>query len=179
MMTETVSSLLFYLFGATAVIFAAAAVTTERILRAALYLMVVLLGTAALYACLGADFLAALQVLVYVGGIVVLLVFAVMLTHTNELVEERPTALRKLCGFAGAALFVGTTYYVLSLQQLRPVSHGPVASADAAALGRSFLNYGAGGYALPFELISVLLLAAIIGGIVVARKSILQTEAGK
>ena len=75
------SDMLFYLFASAAIVAALAAVTSRRILRAAVYLMFVLINTAALYALLGAYFLAGLQLLVYVGGIVVLIVFAVMLTY--------------------------------------------------------------------------------------------------
>ena len=170
MIAQTVSNSLFYLFALIAIIFAIATVTTLRILRAAVYLMVVLLSTAALYAFLGANFIAGLQVLVYVGGVVVLLVFAVMLTQTNELLEKRPTPLRFVSGIIGALFFAATSSFTLLGEHFREAPPSIPASMNAAAIGRSFLSYGAEGYALPFEIISVLLLAAIIGGIVIATK---------
>ncbi len=174
-MTFHISNFLFYLFAAAAPALAIASVTSLRILRAAVYLMGVLLSTAALYAYLGANVMAGLQVLVYVGGVVVLLVFAVMLTQTNELLEEPPSLVRRFVALIATALFVGSSYAVLSTTEFKSVQFTSgqsreIASANAAAIGRSFLDYGAQGYALPFEIISLLLLAAIIGGIVIATK---------
>jgi NADH-quinone oxidoreductase subunit J len=165
-----VSNALFYVFAALALFFAIAAVTTLRILRAAVYLMVVLLSTAALYVVLGANVLAGIQVLVYVGGVVVLLVFAVMLTQNNELLEKPPTIVRRLCALLGTGLLFVIACRSLLTQHYQAPTPGPMAATNPAALGRSFLDYGPDGYALPFEIISVLLLAAIIGGIVIATK---------
>ncbi len=178
MIAQVVGNALFFFFAGVALFFAVAAVTTLRILRAAVYLMIVLISTAALYVLLGANVLAGLQVLVYVGGIVVLLVFAVMLTQTNELLEKNPTLLRRLCGFIGAVFFVVTASAALLAGHFKQAPPEAIAAADPAAIGRSFLNYGQSGYALPFEIISLLLLAAIIGGIVIAtRKSPSEEEA--
>jgi len=173
------SKVLFYLFGLFTLYFAFRAVTTTRILRAAVSLMLVLLGTAAFYALLGANFLAGIQVLVYVGGIVVMLVFAIMLTHTNELLEPHPSPIRVICALAGSGLFAAVTSFVFTTQKFNASSAPAIKASEAAELGRSFLNYGQGGYALPFEIISLLLLAAVIGGIVIARKVSRTEEAAQ
>lgn len=170
MVSQVVTNALFYLFALCAVVFAVAAVSSPRILRAAVYLMAVLVSSAALYAWIGAHMIAGIQLLVYVGGIVVLLVFAVMLTQTNDLMEQRPSLVRVGCGLLGAGLFFSTACYVLLAAPFKVAAPAALAAASPAAIGRSFLSYAAGGYALPFELISLLLLAAIIGGIVIARK---------
>lgn len=164
------TSFFFYLFGAVAIAAAAAAVSSRHILRAAVYLMGVLLSTAAMYVILGAEYLAGLQVLVYVGGVVVLLVFSVMLTQTNLLLEKPAAPVRQAAAFCGSALFTAFTYYSLRDMRFSPVSGVANSGGDPAAIGRSLLNYGAGGYALAFEIISVLLLAVVVGGIVIARK---------
>lgn len=169
-MVQAISSSLFYIFACLTIFFAIAAVTTTRILRAAVSLMIVLLGTAALYVLLGVHFIAGIQVLVYVGGIVVLLVFAVMLTQTNELIEKPASISRRILALLGASLFAGTTISVLLAENFKITHSDHVAASEASALGRRFLDYGEGGYAIPFEVISLLLLAAVIGGIVIANK---------
>ena len=171
MIPLVVTKALFYLFSLLTILFAVIAVTSPRILRAAVALMMALLGTAALYALSGAHFLAGIQVLVYVGGIVVLLVFAVMLTQNNELIEKRPSILRVTSGVIAAGSFLSISLFVLHSHAFQIRDNSFVAFSDVSAIGRSFLNYGEGGYALPFEIISILLLAAIIGGIVIAKKT--------
>src|SRR4051812_43345511 len=114
-----VSNILFYLFAAFSICLAILVVTSRRILRAAIYLMCVLGASAAFFVLLGAEFLAGVQILVYIGGIVVLLVFAVMLTRSVELLEERPTMVRKLLGGLAALAFFGTTTMILSGSEFR------------------------------------------------------------
>lgn len=170
MLESTTHILLFYLFSALALISAIAVVTTRHILRAAVYLMGTLAMGAGFYVLLDAPFLAGIQVLVYIGGIVVLLVFAVMLTRSSDLLEDTPSLRRRILGFGAAvAIFVFTT--LLLIQTDFPIlSGGLPPSDDTAELGRRLLDPGPQGYVLPFELISLLLLAAVIGGIVLARK---------
>jgi NADH:ubiquinone oxidoreductase subunit 6 (subunit J) len=83
--SDAVYTILFYVIASMALALAIAVTTSRRLLRAAVYLMGVLLMSAGLYVMLGAEFLAGVQILVYVGGIVVLIVFAVMLTRSAEL----------------------------------------------------------------------------------------------
>jgi len=177
-MESILSSALFYLFALLAVLFAVLTVTTQRILRAAVCLMAVLLITAALYVLLGAEFLAGIQVLVYVGGIVVVLVFAVMLTHSVDLIETKPAASRKFFAFLAALSF-----FAISLYSYSQVSWAARVKAEdmlqaAPQIGRLLLSSGSQGYLIPFELISLLLLAAVIGGIVIARKNPSEEEKG-
>lgn len=163
--------MIFYLLSLIIILLALFTVLTRHIFRSAIYLMGVLTFSAGLYLLLGAEFLAGTQVLVYVGGIVVLLVFAVMLTHSQELAEDRPTLLRRLSGFITATLFFITTAWGLSrselIQKKLDISSEVVLTSD---IGKSFLSPGATGYLIPFELISLLLLAVLIAGIVLARK---------
>ena len=163
--------LLFYTFGALAVLLAVAVVTTRRILRAAVYLTGVLLASAAFYLMLHAEFLAGVQVLVYIGGIVVLLVFAIMLTSAMELLEDHPSRTRR-----GVGLLVATAFFAAGAWMLQATDFhftpgsGERSVSDVHEIGRALMDYGPSGYVLPFEIISVLLLAAIIGSVVVARK---------
>jgi len=170
MLTQTSLAVLFYVMAAVAVIAAVGAVVSRHILQAALHLVVVLAMSAGLYLLLGAEFLAGVQILVYVGGIVVLLAFAIMLTASAELLEDRPTLMRKLVGLTTAGLFFALAMLAFSTRAFPPSAPPPRATDDAVVLGRMLLDRGAAGYVLPFEIVSLLLLAVVIGGIVVARK---------
>ena len=170
-MTEAVYTILFYVLAAMAVVLALAVVNARRLLRAAIYLMGVLAASAGLYVMLGAEFLAGIQVLVYVGGIVVLIVFAIMLTRSAELLEDDPSLHRKIAGAIVSIMFLAVTGGILWATPFARLSEGGPAGDSARLIGQKLLDTGPQGYVLPFELISLLLLAAAIGGIVVARKT--------
>jgi NADH-quinone oxidoreductase subunit J len=176
MLSHAVTNLLFYVFAGLAVFFAIAVVSSRRILRAAVYLMSVLAMSAGFYVLLGAEFLAGVQILVYVGGIVVLLVFAVMLTRSAELLEDKPSLVRKSAGLLAAGGFFAMTVTLFCLSDFPALREGALTGGDAPELGRRLLDYGPRGYVLPFEIISFLLLSVVIGGIVLARK--LQPKEG-
>jgi len=167
---DAAATVIFYLLAAIAVVLAVAVVTARRLLRAAVFLMGVLFMSAGLYVLLEAPFLAGIQVLVYVGGIVVLIVFAVMLTHSEELQMDNPPVRRKVLACLAAAAFVLMTGGVFSTTEFYALRDGVPPADSTKAIGRALLDFGADGYVLPFEVISILLLAAVIGGIVVARK---------
>lgn len=168
---DATSTILFYVLGAAAVLLALAVVNSRRLLRAAIYLMGVLGMSAGLYILLGAEFLAGIQVLVYVGGIVVLIVFAVMLTRSADLLVDKPTLGRMALGGIASISFMVLTasiFWSTDFQSLQPAD--PPAD-NTLAIGKQLLDTGAAGYVLPFEIVSLLLLAAVIGGIVIARKT--------
>jgi NADH-quinone oxidoreductase subunit J len=171
MTSDAAYTVLFYVIGAAAIVGALAVVNTRRLLRAAIYLMGVLMASAALYVMLRAEFLAGIQVLVYVGGIVVLIVFAIMLTRSADLQVDNPSPLRKVLGAVGSIGFLVLAAAALWATDF-PIKEGVPASPEGPrVIGRQLLDFGAGGFVLPFEVVSLLLLAAIIGGIVVARKT--------
>lgn len=141
-------------------------VTTNNVVHAALYLLVVLSAVAAVYIILGAEFAAATQILVYIGAILVLLLFGVMLTRArlgddDELNHEQ----RWIGGLVSAVLFavVGYSLWEGFSDTEIPDTIRPQTTADVA---ESIFTT----YIVPFEAISVLLLAALIGAIVVARR---------
>jgi NADH-quinone oxidoreductase subunit J len=168
---DATNTILFYVLGAAAVLLALAVVNSRRLLRAAIYLMGVLAMSAGLYILLGAEFLAGIQVLVYVGGIVVLIVFAVMLTRSADLLVDKPTIGRMVLGGVASISFLVLSSLILWFSNFQPRPGGAAPADNTLAIGRQLLDTGAGGYVLPFEIISLLLLAAIIGGIVIARKT--------
>ncbi|MDE5608431.1 MAG: NADH-quinone oxidoreductase subunit J [Muribaculaceae bacterium] len=147
------------------------AVTSRKILRAATYLLFALFATAAVYFQLDYEFLGGVQIAVYAGGIVVLVVFAILLTtHPGDNSERLKSRSRVLGLIAGLATFGLGAFSLLS--RCSDLSHSIPAGGnpDMHTIGSKMLSSGFDGYLLPFEAISVLLLACIIGGIVVARK---------
>ena len=148
--------------------------STRRIIHAAYWLFPVFAGIAGFYLYLDAHFLAAIQVLIYIGAILVLIIFAVTLTHGANDPEHRPSNTFVIpFALSSILLLVSLTAAVLvthwpapraSLAGLELVAGVPV--TDVAALGVVLLQQ----YLLPFEIISVLLLAAMIAAIVMARK---------
>lgn len=169
-MSTVVTNLLFYVFATLAVLFALAVVCSRRILRAAVYLMAVLGMSAGFYLLLGAEFLAGVQILVYVGGIVVLLVFAIMLTASTDMIEEKPSLFRKAAGLFAAGGFLTASIAVFYMSGFPAMRQSVTAGSATREIGLHILSYGPDGYVLPFEMISLLLLGVAIGGIVLARK---------
>ena len=156
-------------------VFSVLSVTTKRIIRAATYLLLVLFGTAGLYFLMGYTFLGAVQIMVYAGGIVVLYIFAIMLTGKTKDAKQHTISVGKRAAALLAALIgAGLLMFVIISHQF--VSHSlsaEITNESAATMGQigsSLLSAGEGGNLLPFEAVSVLLLACIIGGLIIARK---------
>jgi NADH-quinone oxidoreductase subunit J len=163
------NQIMFILFSAMIVIFSILTVTSRRILRAAVYLLLVLISTSGLYFMLNYQFLAAVQLTLYAGGIVVLIIFSVLLTSHIDEKFESPALLKKVYGaiasILGAILVINTLLSYTFLPGIEPAKN-----VDMNLIGNSLISWGEQGYALPFELISILLLAAMIAAIVVAKK---------
>lgn len=162
--------MIFLILSILTILLALATVFTKHLFRSAVYLMGVLTMTAGFYLILGAEFLAGIQILVYVGGIVVLLVFAVMLTRSQDLLEDRPSPIRKISGALAAGAFFVLSGWSLSQSDFTKNQMAIVEPVATADLGRAFLSPNGDGYLIPFELISLLLLTVLIAGIVIARK---------
>jgi NADH-quinone oxidoreductase subunit J len=161
--------LMFLLLAATIVVFGVLTVTSRKILRAAVYLLFVLVATAGIYFQLNYNFLAAVQLTVYAGGIVVLIIFSILLTsHISENMNK-PSLLSSLfsalAAGAGAILVIATIFTFT----FTPTTNKPIGS-DVHTIGTYLISYKKDGYALPFEVISILLLAAMIAAIVIAKK---------
>tara|TARA_B100000953_G_scaffold125091_1_gene103191 strand:- start:861 stop:1406 length:546 start_codon:yes stop_codon:yes gene_type:complete len=155
-------------FGVLALAMVAAAlrmVTTRNVVHAALYLVVVLAGVAGMFILLGAEFVGVTQVLVYIGAIVVLFLFGIMLTKGSFGEDDGVTGERRLvAGLVGLLVFgVMAAALVESFEDAELSRSGPSTTAE---LADSIFS----DYIVPFEAVSVLLLAALIGAIVVARR---------
>lgn len=169
---ESVGSLIAYAaIVLTIVVCSVLAVTTRKILRSATFLLFALFGTAAAYFMLDYQFLGGVQIAVYAGGIVVLVVFAILLTSHPGANSGKLASKKKLIGIIGAiATLVITGWSLLERCAMATTLPELEHTTTVKEIGADLLGSGHGQYLLPFEAISVLLLACIIGGIVVARK---------
>lgn len=162
----------FYLFAVMTCGGAAGCAFSRNIIYSAWSLLFALLGAAGLYVFLGADFPAVTQVLVYVGGVLVLILFAIMLTKQ---IGEDPKLTNTHVGFpAGIALAVvtiATLTYTAIMTPWKVVAERSW-QPTTSRLGIAFLT----DYLLPFEVASVVLLAALVGAVVIARKEIKETS---
>ncbi len=163
------SQIIFYIIAAFTLGAGLLAVTTRKIFRSAIWLLFSLVGIAALYFWMQVEFIAAVQIIVYVGGIVVLIIFSIFLTHQSG--KEMPKTNWKRTLFSAlAALFgLGFSYNLINEHGFTPSTQA--FSVPVKEIGRQMLSPTAHGYILPFEVVSMLLLAAMIGCIVIAMKS--------
>jgi NADH-quinone oxidoreductase subunit J len=169
-------AILFYALAALILGFGVLVVTARNTVHAVLFLVANLVCVAVLYVTLAAEFLAVIQVLVYAGGIVVLYLFVVMLVNLRGMPEPQIDPRRKSrLGFIVSAALLAeiTAIVVYSAARGTPASAaGGTAAAGAAALGNTeqvgWLLYTK--YLVPFEVASMLLLVAMIGAIMLARK---------
>ncbi len=164
------SIIIFYILAAVTLGGAILAVTSPKIFRSAIYLLFSLIGIAGLYFWLSYEFIAAVQVVVYVGGIVVLIIFSIFLTAGSGGDMRDPIKVRAL--FSGLAALAGycLTYYVIQRTEFVP-SVEPSIGVEVKTIGLQMLSTTTNGYLLPFEVVSMLLLAAMIGCIVIAIKT--------
>ncbi len=164
------ASIIFYIVAAFILGTGILAVTTRKIFRASIWLLFSLIGIAALYFWMQLEFLAAVQIIVYVGGIVVLIIFSIFLTIKSG--DEMPKPILTRSIFAALAVLFGSGFLLrlISLYTFKPTST-TVFNLNVNQIGIQMLDTKNYGYLLPFELISMLLLAAMIGCIVIAMKS--------
>ncbi len=153
------------------IIFSVLTVTTRKILRSATYLLFTLFAAAIVYFMMDYEFLGAVQIAVYAGGIVVLFVFSILLTTAPGSNSEKLANRRVWWGILAAVCTAGVTGWALLSRCADLFAPKPeMADYTMHDLGNAMLSTAHGGYLLPFEAISVLLLACIIGAVTVARK---------
>ena len=152
----------FWILASLAVISSAAVVLLRDIFRASLFLILSFLAVAGIYILLQADFLAVAQVLIYVGAISVLLIFAIMLTRDTQ--QGNPSNRLSAPGaFLAGVIFSAIIVAIFTTDW--PLSSGTPPESTTELLADALFNR----FVLPFEVASVLLLAAMIGAIVIAR----------
>jgi NADH-quinone oxidoreductase subunit J len=163
------SAIIFYIISACILVTGLLAVTSRKIFRSAIWLLFSLISIAALYFWLEQEFIAAVQIVLYVGGIVVLIIFSIFLTQQSGLVMPGQPWKRILASTLSVVFGFGLVY--LQIWNHRFTRVEKEFEWSMSGIGTSMLSTGQGGFALPFEAVSVLLLAAMIGCIVIAMKS--------
>ena len=155
---------IFFFFAAVAVVFALVVVLHRNPVVGALSLVASFFALAVMYVLLEAPFLAALQVIVYAGAIMVLFLFVIMLLNLQHVAEPNTRPMQQFAGYTSCAfLGIGLVYYLLKygiFAELPPAGF----RADARAIGTAMFEQ----YVFPFEMVSILLLAAIVGALVLS-----------
>ena len=161
---------MFAIFSAVIIIFSVLTVTSRRILRAATFLLFVLVATGGMYFLLRFNFLAAIQLTLYAGGIVVLIIFSILLTsHIAEKLEA-PSLTKTLPALLAAGFGAVITIITILGYEFPKEAVAGSERTHINEIARSLISTGKFGYALPFEVISILLLAAMVGAIILAKK---------
>jgi NADH-quinone oxidoreductase subunit J len=163
------SVIIFYILSVFILGAALLAVTARRIFRSAIFLLFTLIGTAALFFWMGVEFVAAVQIIIYVGGIVVLIIFSIFLTQKSG--DKMPKPLRNRSLFSALALLFGFafTYHLIYIYGFDQSVSKPF-NVKVSDIGTQMLSTREHGFVLPFEVVSILLLASMIGCIVIAMK---------
>lgn len=161
------STVIFYFVAAVTVGSAAMVAFSRNIIHSAFSLLGTFAGVAGIYVFLGADFVAGVQVLIYVGGILVLILFAVMLTHRITDVQITNRSVGRIPALVAVGIFVFLLVQTIRetpWQKAKEIVYAPT----TAKIGDLFLE----NYLLPFELASLVLLAALIGAVFLSRKEL-------
>ena len=164
--------ILYFIVAIAIIVFSVLTVTTRKILRSATYLLFVLFATAIIYFQMDYQVLGAVQIAVYAGGILVLFVFAIMLTQKPGQDADVLASQRRWLGLSaalGGVALCGYALFSYASFAKRSIANSSV-DVNMEKIGQFLLSTDKYGYLLPFEAISVLLLACIIGGVVIARR---------
>jgi NADH-quinone oxidoreductase subunit J len=165
-MVETQVSIMYWVLSAIILVSGFMVVSLKNIFHSAISLIICLSGVAGIYILLDAEFLAAVQVLIYVGAVSVLMMFAIMLTHelaSRKIVQVNHNA---LVAFFVCVMFGLGTFVLLHATRIWKLSSAQLPERNAFTIGKLLMT----DYMLPFEVVSVLMLAALIGAIVLARE---------
>ena len=159
--------IVFYILALIMIVFAIASVTSRQMLRSVIYLLFVLIGVAGIYFLIDYNFLAAVQLTVYAGGIIVLVIFSVLLVHHIEMELEMAKLSKKI--LTGLVCLIGLGVFLATIYSTDFNVVENYKSTTVEDIGMGLLSYDAGGFILPFEVISILLLAAMIGAIIIGK----------
>ena len=161
-----VYEILFWMFAVVMGVSAIRVVTTRNVVHAALYLVATLLGAAVMFVLLYAEFVAWVQVLVYVGAIVVLMLFGLMLTRAPIGKGSFDNDQRPLAAVVALAIFVVSSVIMIDAFEGREIDFTRETGTTSRQVGETIFSE----FVLPFEVVSVLLLAALVGAVVIARR---------
>lgn len=165
----TASQIIFYILSAFILGTAVLSVTTNKIFRSAIWLLFSLIGIAGLYFWLQVEFIAAVQIVVYVGGIVVLIIFSIFLTQQSGKEMPRSPILRMIASLLAVFFGFALTFFLIYKNDFK--AGEKTFDWSVNKIGTQMLETGENGYVLPFEVVTILLLAAMVGCIVIAIKT--------
>jgi NADH-quinone oxidoreductase subunit J len=166
MNAETWQQVVFWGFAVVITVAAVRVVTTRNVFHAALWLVGALMGAAAMYVLLFAEFVAWVQVLVYVGAIVVLMLFGLMLTRAPIGSAEFDNNQRPLAAICALAVFAVICVILVTAFEGREINFARAAGTTTESVGTAIFT----SFVWPFEVVSMLLLAALVGAVVIARR---------
>ncbi|HYO60923.1 MAG TPA: NADH-quinone oxidoreductase subunit J [Actinomycetota bacterium] len=161
-----VYEILFWIFAVVMGVSAIRVVTSSNVVHAALYLVATLLGAAIMYVLLFAEFVAWVQVLVYVGAIVVLMLFGLMLTRAPIGKGSFDNDQRPLAAITALAVFVVSSVIMVDAFEGQEIDFTRTEGTTSKQVGEAIFSE----FVFPFEVVSVLLLAALVGSVVIARR---------
>jgi NADH-quinone oxidoreductase subunit J len=164
----TANQIIFYLISSLILGAGLLAVTSRKIFRSAIWLLFSLIGIAGLFFWMQMNFIAAVQIIVYVGGIVVLIIFSIFLTQQAGNEMPKPILSRSVFSILAVLFGFGFTYCLIRGHAFK--LSDKIIQANVSDIGSQLLSTTEHGYVLPFEVVSILLLAAMIGCIVIAMK---------
>ncbi len=157
---------MFVILAAVIVASAVLVVALKNIFHCAIALIICLSGVAGIYVMLHAEFLAAVQVLIYVGAVSVLMIFAIMLTHNLASRKIEQVNNNALVALLVCLVFALGAWYLLKSTHVWNMAKKPLPDNNVLAIGKALMT----DYVLPFEVVSILMVAAMIGAIVLARQ---------
>jgi NADH-quinone oxidoreductase subunit J len=166
MSAETWQQVVFWVFALLISGAGVLVVISRNVIHAALWLVGALMGAAAMYVLLFAEFVAWVQVLVYVGAIVVLMLFGLMLTRAPIGSAEFDNNQRPLAALCAAAVFVVTSVILVGAFEGKEINFARRFGTSTESVGTAIFS----SYVWPFEVVSILLLAALVGAVVIARR---------
>lgn len=158
-------NIIFYLFAVITIVSAIVVVNSKNIVHAAFSLLLTFFGVSGLYVLLGADFLAVVQIMVYVGGILILLIFGVMLTNKITNVEIKSGTIQVIPAIIGLATFAAILVSLMTSTKWKSEKI-EIPETTIYSIGHTLLNE----YVLIFELLGILLLIVLIGAASIARR---------
>lgn len=165
-MIETWQQIVLWFLAIVMVVAALGVVTARNVVHSALYLVATLLGAASLYVLLYAEFIAWTQVLIYVGAIIVLLLFGIMLTRAPIGRQSFDNDQRPVAAICAGVMFAVTAWILVDAFAGEEIDFTRIEGTSTSDLGQLFFSK----YILPFEAAGVLLLAAVVGAVVIARR---------
>ncbi len=163
-----IQNIIFYIFAALSILFAVLVIFQKNVMHSVLYLAFAVLAISGVFFTLQAEFLGAVQIIVYAGGIVVLYIFVIIIVNLNEIKKEKRKIFPKFFIIGISILFLVEIVYIFLKNQIRIISGAEY--PDIEALAEMLLSK----YIIPFEVASILLLAVLIGSIIIARRKLLH-----